>query len=411
MDNEIELISDGEGLAVVGELTAVERFLKSIGAQSASGSRRTAKALNLGSAVAQVGAQAAEHSGRWVKLTADSAGKLKKYPLTPTDTPGVSHAMLGQRGSIKGWLQIDASSLAQLNNPAMLAGAAGIMAQMAMQQQMNEIVEYLEIIDQKLDSVLRSQTNEILARLDGVHLAVREAMAVRETVGRVSEVTWSKVQSSAQKIHEVQGYALRQLKDVADTIEAKKVADLMKATQEAEGEVQKWLVVLARCAELHDAVGILELDRVLDASPDELDRHRLGLQAARAERIDLISETSELILARVDAAIDTANSKVLFNPIQSPSVVSSGNNITADLMEIHDLLEIESGRDATESRAWRDAASERLNNARDTGAATFETAKEFGGQSIDSARSVGSRFAEQIARRRRRHGDVDDDAS
>ena len=31
MDNEIELISDGEGLAVIGESTAVERFVASLG--------------------------------------------------------------------------------------------------------------------------------------------------------------------------------------------------------------------------------------------------------------------------------------------------------------------------------------------------------------------------------------------
>ena len=42
------------------------------------------------------------------------------------------------------------------------------MAQLAMQQQMDAIIDYLEIIDEKLDSVLRSQTNQVLARLDGV---------------------------------------------------------------------------------------------------------------------------------------------------------------------------------------------------------------------------------------------------
>ena len=48
-----------------------------------------------------------------------------------------------------------------VTNPAMLAGAAGIMAQFAMQQQMDEIMDYLATIDQKLDDVLRSQTNQV----------------------------------------------------------------------------------------------------------------------------------------------------------------------------------------------------------------------------------------------------------
>ena len=108
-----------------------------------------------------------------------------------------------------------------LTNPAALASGAAIMSQIAMQQQMAEITEYLKIIDAKVDHVLRSQTNEVLAGLDGVDLAVREAMSVRDAVGRVSEVTWSKVQNSAQTIHETQGYALRELADLADDLEKK----------------------------------------------------------------------------------------------------------------------------------------------------------------------------------------------
>jgi hypothetical protein len=144
-----------------------------------------------------------------------------------------------------------------VTNPAMLAGAAGIMAQIAMQQQMKAITDYLAVIDQKLDDVLRAQTNQVLARLDGVDLAVREAESVRDAVGRVSEVTWSKVQNSAQMIHETEGYALRQLGDLAGQIEEKnKIGDLAETAKAAEAESRR-LVVLARCFELHDAVGVL----------------------------------------------------------------------------------------------------------------------------------------------------------
>ena len=132
-----------------------------------------------------------------MKLTKESAQAVKKFGLTHTKTPGVSHAMVGQPGDIKQWIQIVKSPGSMVTNPAMLAGAAGIMAQIAMQQQMDEITDYLATIDEKLDDVLRAQTNQVLARLDGVDLAVREAMSVRDAVGRVSEVTWSKVQNSA----------------------------------------------------------------------------------------------------------------------------------------------------------------------------------------------------------------------
>jgi len=162
----------------------------------------------------------------------------------------------------------------------------------------------------------------VLARLDGVDLAITEAMSVRESVGRVSEVTWSKVQNSAQTIHEVQGYALRQLGDLADKIEQRnRISGLIETAKEAEGEVQKWLVVLARCFELHDAVAVLELDRVLDASPDELDRRRLGLKSARRDRLELIAGRTEHLLARMIAAAGMANSK---GAVQSETVAGGG---------------------------------------------------------------------------------------
>lgn len=238
MDDEVELVSDGDGLAVIGEPTAVERFMSATGLSNLE-SQPLGLALAIGASVAQVGADAAANSGRWLKLTAESAEKLKDMPLTPTKTPGVSHAMLGQRGSIKSWLQVENAG-GKLRNPAMMSGAAGMMAQLAMQQTMAEITDYLAVIDQKLDDVMRAQTNQVLARLDGVDLAVREAMSVRASVGRVSEVTWPKVQSSAQTIHETQGYALRQIANLTDKLAASdKIHELVDTAKEIREDIQQ----------------------------------------------------------------------------------------------------------------------------------------------------------------------------
>ena len=112
------------------------------------------------------------------------------------------------------------------------------MAQLAMQQAMEEITDCLARIDDKLDDVLRAQTNQVLARMDGVDLAVREAMKVREAVGRVSEVTWSKVQATSSTIFDTQAYALREPNALSEKLEQTKgVGDLAKATRDAQSEV------------------------------------------------------------------------------------------------------------------------------------------------------------------------------
>ena len=217
------------------------------------------------------------------------------------------------------------------------------------------------------------------------------------------------MQNSAQTIHETQGYALRQLGDLADKIEEKNnIGDLAETAKEAEAEVQKWLVVLARCFELHDAVAVLELDRVLDASPDELDRHRLGLKSARRDRLELISERTEHLLGRMNAAVGRANSKVLFNPKQSPAVVKSSNHVATDVHEFHELLGIESGRESSEARRWKEAAAERWDKARATGAQGIDDVKRFGSETRGQAGSVKGqalgqdRRAEAPSARRRR---------
>ena len=57
---------------------------------------------------------------------------------------------------------------------AALAGAAGIMAQVAMQQTMDEIIDYLATIDEKLDDVLRAQEDAVWADMIGVGLDIDE---------------------------------------------------------------------------------------------------------------------------------------------------------------------------------------------------------------------------------------------
>lgn len=72
MANEVELISDGDGLTVIGNPTAVEHFMASVGLSSNAGSPRLGAAFSAGASVAQTDSAIAANSGRWVKLTEES---------------------------------------------------------------------------------------------------------------------------------------------------------------------------------------------------------------------------------------------------------------------------------------------------------------------------------------------------
>lgn len=404
MDSVIQLISDGDGLAVIGEATDVEQYLDAEKLPSNDlDLRRIETLLHGGAATMQAMGLLASQSGRYVQLTSESVEKINEIGLMPSTIAGVSHAMLGKPGQIEGWIQIVTPPAGVAINPAMLAGAAGIMSQFAMQQSMQQITAYLETIDEKIDAVLRAQTNQVLARIDGVALALKEAMKVREAVGRVSEVTWSKVQNSAQTIHETQAYALRQLADIADFIEkGTRVDDLAKKAKEAESEVRKCLTILAHCLKLHDAIAVLELDRVLDSSPDDIEQHRVGLKVARHERLEIIARTAEGLLEPMRAAVGTANSKVLLNPLSSPAVVESTNRVADHVHEFQGLLGIESGRQSAEARRWAVAAAEQWDKTRETGAEGIVSVKNFGIETRKQAQSVTGKLFDRVRERRSR---------
>jgi hypothetical protein len=253
-----------------------------------------------------------------VQLTKESAKLVDRYGLRQSSKSQLSTGVLkGSKGQIKGFVEFSKTPGQMLRNPAMLTGAAGIMAQLAMQQTMEEITDYLARIDAKVDDVLRAQKDAVIADMLGVDLVIDEAMTIRAEVGRVSDITWSKAQNSSMVIAKTQAYALRQLDALAEKLEREtKVSELAKLTRDAEVGVRDWLAVLAHCFRLADGISVLELERVLDADPEDLDQHRIGVQTARRNRMALIARTTEQLLTRMDAAARTANAKVLLNPGQ-----------------------------------------------------------------------------------------------
>ncbi|WP_416481967.1 hypothetical protein [Streptomyces sp. CL12] len=411
MDDDIQLMSDGDGLAVIGSPAAVERFLVSEGLPSRDlGLPRLGSTLSAMAGATQAGSEIAANSGRWVKLTEQSARSLKKYKLMKGSHPDASRAVLTENGKIKGLLELVRTPGSFLTNPAVLAGAAGLMAQLAMQQTMDEITDYLATIDEKVDDVLRAQKDTVLADMIGAGFVIEEALTVREQVGRVSEVTWSKVQTTSMTIARTQAYALRQLDALAEKMEQKtKIGDLAKISKDAEFTVREWLAVLARCFQLHDAIGVLELDRVLDTSPDEMDRHRLALRTARQNRMELISRSTERLMARMDAAVGAANTKVLLHPTASPAVVRSSNHVAIAVVDFHGRLGIERDRRSLDARRWVDAAAETRDKVLETGAEGVDAARRLGMETLDRARTVTGKLSNGVTERvLRRRGDSEE---
>jgi len=390
VSNEIELVSDGNGLLVLGDSADIERFFHSTGLDRTSSREldlhRLRSYAGTGGAAIQVGADLAANSGRWVKLTSESAKAVQEFGLMATKTPGVSHAMIGQPGDIKQWLQIAQAPTALLSGPFALTALSTMMQQRAMQEQMDEIVEYLKEIGEKVDDILRSQKDAVLADMIGVDLIIEDALTVRDQVGRVSEVTWSKVQACGMTLARTQGYALRQLDAIAEKLGKKAdLGDIAKATKDAEPRVREWLGVIARTFQLQDGVSILELDRVLDASPGDVEAHQVGLTRARQNRVQLIARSTARILSVMNDTVQRANASVLFNPFDSPAAVNSSNLVAIGVLDFRQRLGIESGDESEVAKRWRQAVVEVSDKALSSASDGVRIAGRFGAETFDRA--------------------------
>lgn len=398
VNDEVRLVHDRRGVAVIGSQRAVERFVSAEGAPSRElDMPRLSKVLASGSAAAQAGAQISGDYGRWIKLTQESAEKLAQATPMKGSTAGVSRAIVTDKGKISGILEFSTKHGDVLANPAVLAGAAGIMAQLAMQQTMDEITDYLASIDAKVDDILRAQKDAVLADMIAAGAVIDEAMALRDNVGRVSEVTWSKVQSMSFTVNRVQMYALRQLDSLATKLEGERdVSDLAATARAAEASTQEWLAVLARCFQLLESGAVLELDRVLDATPDEVDTHRRGLEAARDNRNRALAEHTARLLSRIDEAAAIANAKVLTSPRATGRVVRSRNSVSSTIDEFHEVLGIDHEGREVEARAWSTAAGELKDRAIERGSDGVDAAKRFGGERLSRARTAKDKVADRL---------------
>lgn len=400
MDNEIQLINDGRGVAIIGNSATVDRFVRAQGLVSRELSMaKVGNVVGRASGIAQGGAEVAAQSGRWVKLTEQSARALKQGTLMKGSEAGVSRAVLTENGGkIKGILEIVRTPGSLLANPAVLSGAAGIMSQLAMQQQMEEITRYLKGIDEKCDDILQAQKDVIFSDMIAVGKSLDEAIIIRDQVGRVSEVTWSKIQGSQQILLKTQDYALRQLESLANKVDAKlKVGELAGVSAEIDAKVQEWLVVLARCLQLNDSLAVLELDRVLDSSVADLDDHRQALEIARSRRQDEISQVAGALLERLSHAAAVADKNLLFHPSSAKKTVRHSGSAASQLDAFSQVIALDMQRTEFVDRTWAQALVETRDRALDAGKEGVDVAKRVGSESLKNAQKASSRITEEMS--------------
>lgn len=135
----------------------------------------------------------------------------------------------------------------------------------------------------------------------------------------------------------------------------KKLKDISVRIPAAQGEAECWLSVVARCLQLQDQMAVLELDRVLEIDPGNVNNRRLSLEEFRdTHRAQVLATASELV-ARMDAAATRADRQGLLHKDKAPAVVQAIDGTKKSIAELVKSIGVELALDAIRSTDWKEA--------------------------------------------------------
>lgn len=390
-DAAINIIEDEQGLLVFGDDAAIDAWLA-----EASVPKRNIRAVKKNAfagitKAAKLFGDAQTSSGRWVKMTKESAELVKRHGFKGTGVVRqgngqiVAHLKFENLGKIK-----------SLAGPQAVFGVEAMMAQMALEQAVAEITDYLKSIDRKIDDLLQDQKDQTVADLVGIARMIDETMAIRENVGLITQTTWSKIAGCPQTVARAQSYALlkieniaRKLADASDASEAESVA------RQLAKDVVDWLSILANAVQLQDKLSILEIDRVVAEEPDMLERYRMGAITARTRRLrDIEAKLRELVTSIHDSSERVRDQKLL-HPISVDNTLKTLDVVNAKLTGFATALNLEAaGSDIAMAERWHIVAGKAITDgANHIGASLGTGAKLIGNGATAGVRTAAAGMA------------------
>lgn len=298
-------------------------------------------------------------SGRYIRLDAETADFIKRNGVSLENlTSGVIRAKDtagGSGGAIAKHLTFEKAALV---TPASAAALAAAGTKMAIEKMLEEIQDYLEVIDAKLDMLLEQHRTAALGRLGGVALTIDEATALNEQTGTVSAVTWSKVQANAIHLSTLQVESVEQLRAIARQVEKHKgdpdrTAQLFPTLHQ---DISFWLGIIAQVIRLEERQALLELARVEEAEPDQLDDHRVGISRARADREARLAEALRQIMASTALAAELSNAQRVVNPLSAPRAVRGVNSVRDEVVLFAERVDVPLGElEGGQERSWTES--------------------------------------------------------
>ncbi|MHA2788601.1 hypothetical protein ACXZ66_05575 [Corynebacterium sp. S7] len=364
--SKIQVVEGDEGLLLFGAESDLAELEKGSGFEMRKPSKQTMKrASNLFGAASSL----QEQSGRWLKLDKKSFDVVKKMKGRNVSSGVVRKGDVGVAGNAGDIVKHLGFEKATLLTPAAPAAAAALIAQEAIEAALDEITEYLETIDEKIDHLIEQRKVDSLTSFHSIRAALIEAQRLYENTGTVSDTTWSKIAVVGIGLQKVQEDALAQLGLVRDGI-AKKTRNTTKlgsAYESAVEQIQFWLQLLAQGIALQDNYFVLELARVADYENEHLEGHVQGIRQARRERIHEQGDILSQIQSAISESAQLTRAEKLQHPRAAQRINDSANRILESFDQFAEYVEVElTSRESLKLEPWAVTARELVGDVTDS---------------------------------------------
>lgn len=382
--NELAVVEHGDVWLISGELAAIESVMDQVigstevfgGALSANAARRVSEACG-------VATQVQEQSGRWVRMTEESAARLKELQATNLPKNGLMSGVIrGEKGRIDKHLKFSMPK-GGMTNPLVLANVATLAASFAAQAAAEEMKETLKGIENKIDALAADRRSELIGATRGVTSVIFESFTLYQRVGELGSSSWDKIQSLQPDVLSTWHRGIDRIRQEATRAANARVTDRDEIVQDMANELMPlWLPVLAQCMVTLSRFRVLEQARVESVDPDQAEEHRKLVVERNHQMLQELQKALEEVLARIGTAVDVPDRVRVAHPMQIAKLHTAASSVQTQIREFGSRVNwFEDQLEAWENKGW-------ASSLRDLARTSGDAVKGVATKSAESVRSI-----------------------
>ncbi|MGM7669854.1 hypothetical protein [Microbacterium sp. A93] len=353
--NELAVVEHGDVWLISGELAAVESVVDHVagsteilgGALSANAARRVSEACG-------VTAQVQEQSGRWVRMTEESAARLKALQATNQPRNGLMSGVIrGEKGRIDKHLKFSMPK-GRMTNPLVLANVATLAASFAAQAAAEEMKETLQGIENKIDALAADRRSEMVGATRGVTSVIFESFTLYQRVGEIGSSSWDKVQSLQPEVLSTWHHGIDRIRQEASRAAEARITDRDEIVQSMAKELMPlWLPVLAQCMVNLSRFRVLEQARVESVDPDQAEEHRQLVVERSHQMSEELQKALEEVLSHILTAVDVPDRIRVAHPMQIATLHDAASTVQTQIREFGSQVNwFEDQLESWENKGW-----------------------------------------------------------